>query len=524
MSRQVIRRALISVSDKNGLIPFARTLRKHKVEILSTGGTLRALKGAGIPAKAVDEFTGFPEILDGRVKTLHPRIHGGLLYIRAKKSHRDQVRKHGIQPIDLVVVNLYPFESATAKGNLALREAIEFIDIGGPSMLRSAAKNSESVTVVTDPADYDRVIAEMDANKGSVTGELRFDLAQKVFERTSAYDAVISQYLAAHKKKTDAEGLPAQFVSHFKKAQALRYGENPHQKAAFYACTTRKASAAWKQLHGKELSYNNLLDIEATLDVLAEFSAPAACVIKHNNPCGIATDPDLVKAVEGAIDSDALSAFGGIVGLNRSCDLKTAQKILEKLGFFEVLIAPSFKAAALKVLKERKNLRLIEVDDFRDAYPYDFKFLRSGVLVQEKDRPIRERMAKLKKKLRFVTKAKLTGAEIDALLFAFQCSKVVKSNAIILTQGKRTVGVGAGQMSRVDSMQIALSKAGYLAEGCYIGSDAFFPMPDSIEIAAKHKVKAIIQPGGSIRDADVIAACDAAGIAMAFTGERHFRH
>ncbi len=526
MSKQVIRRALISVSDKTGLVPFAKTLHKHKVEILSTGGTLKALKEARIPAKAVEEFTGFPEMLDGRVKTLHPKIHGGLLFLRHKKSHREQAKKHGIQPIDLVVVNLYPFEAATSKGNLELKEAIEFIDIGGPSMLRSAAKNNESVAVVTDPADYERVMTEMEAHGGSVTAELRFELSQKVFERTSAYDAVISQYLAKHKKKIEAEAqaVPPQFVVHFKKAQDLRYGENPHQKAAFFAYTTRQASISWQQLHGKELSYNNLLDIEATLDVLAEFNAPTACVIKHNNPCGIASDPDLVRAVEYAVDSDALSAFGGIVGLNRACDVKTAQKILEKLGFFEVLVAPSFKAGALKLLKNRKNLRLIKVDNFGDDYPYDFKFLRSGILVQEKDQPVKGHMAAFKKNLRFVTKTKLSDAELEEMIFAFQSAKVVKSNAIVLTQGKRTVGVGAGQMSRVDSMHIALQKAGYLAEGAYVGSDAFFPMPDSIELAAQHKIKGVIQPGGSIKDNEVIAACDRVGIAMVFTGERHFRH
>lgn len=524
MSKQVIRRALISVSDKTGLVSFAKALRKHGVEILSTGGTLKALKNSKIQAKAVEDFTGFPEMLDGRVKTLHPKIHGGLLFLRHKKSHRDQVKKYGIQPIDLVVVNLYPFESATSKGDLELKEAIEFIDIGGPSMLRSAAKNHESVAVVTDPEDYHRVIAEMDANGSAVSEEFRLELSQKVFQRTSAYDAVISQYLEARKKKAETVTIPSQFVVHFKKVQDLRYGENPHQKAAFFSSATQKASVSWRQLHGKELSYNNLMDIEATLDVLAEFSAPTACVIKHNNPCGIASDPDLVKAVEYAIDSDSLSAFGGIVGLNHSCDLKTAQKILEKLGFFEVLVAPSFKAGALKILKTRKNLRLIQVNSLGDDYPYEFKFLRSGILVQEKDLPIQNRMVEFKKGLCFVTKATLSGEEVDEMIFAFQCAKVVKSNAIVLTQGKRTVGVGAGQMSRVDSMQIALQKAGYLAEGAYVGSDAFFPMPDSIELAARHKIKGIIQPGGSIRDNDVIAACDAAGIAMVFTGERHFRH
>ena len=525
MSRQTIRRALISVSDKTGLISFARALRKHKIEIISTGGTLKTLKEAGIPAISVEDVTGFPEMLDGRVKTLHPKIHGGLLFLRHKKSHQKQAKAHGIKPIDLVVVNLYPFEAATSKGNLSMEEAIEFIDIGGPSMLRSAAKNYQSVAVITDPSDYGCVEGELEMHRGSVSDELRFALSQKVFERTAAYDAVISQYLAKHRKKTEAEkaALPPQFVFHFKKAQDLRYGENPHQKAAFYA-TSAGASAGWSQLHGKELSFNNLMDIEATLDVLAEFRAPAACVIKHNNPCGIAQDTQVLAAVEKAIDGDPLSAFGGIVGLNRSCDRQTAEKILEKLNFFEVLVAPTFKAGALKLLKARKNLRLITVNQFGSEAAYDVKFLRSGVLVQEKDRPIKDNLAAFKKKLHCVTKTKVSDAELEDLVFAYQCAKVVKSNAIVLTQGKHTVGIGAGQMSRVDSVNIACQKAGYQTEGAMLGSDAFFPMPDSIEIAAERKIKAIIQPGGSIRDADVIEACDKAGIAMVFTGERHFKH
>ena len=332
MSRHTIRRALISVSDKTGLIPFARALHKHKVEILSTGGTLKALKEARVPAKAVDEFTGFPEMLDGRVKTLHPKIHGGLLFLRGKKSHREQVKKYGIQPIDLVVVNLYPFESATSKGNLDLEEAIEFVDIGGPSMLRSAAKNYQSVTVITDVNDYERVMKELDENQGAVSDETRFDLTCKVFERTAAYDAVISQYMAKLRKQKES-GLPKQLAMHFKKTQDLRYGENPHQKAAFYMPLTQ-SEAPWTQLHGKELSFNNLMDVEATLDVLSEFTAPAACVIKHNNPCGIAQDSQILEAVEKAIEGDPLSAFGGIVGVNRCCDRKIAEKVLEKLAFF----------------------------------------------------------------------------------------------------------------------------------------------------------------------------------------------
>lgn len=525
MSRYLIRRALISVSDKNGLIPFAKILHKQKIEIISTGGTLKALKDARVPAISVEDVTGFPEMLDGRVKTLHPKIHGGLLFLRNKASHKKQIKKHGIKPIDLVVVNLYPFESATSKGNLKLEKAIEFIDIGGPSMLRSAAKNYQSVAVITDVADYERVASELEKHGGSLSEETRFELSQKVFERTSAYDTMISQHLGKYlKQDKNATTLPSQFVFHFKKAQDLRYGENPHQKAGFYIPTTQKTSASWSQLHGKELSFNNLMDIEATLDVLAEFSAPAACVIKHNNPCGIAENSQILTAVEQAIDGDPLSAFGGIVGVNRVCDRKVAAKILEKLSFFEVLVAPSFKTGALKLLKARKNLRLITAKQFRNENSYDAKFLRSGILIQEKDPPIREHRRQFMRKLSFVTKVKLSEEETEELIFAFQCAKVVKSNAIVLTQGKRTVGIGAGQMSRVDSVQIACQKAGYLAEGAMLGSDAFFPMPDSIEIAAEKKIKAVIQPGGSIRDADVIAACDKAGIAMAFTGERHFKH
>ncbi len=526
MSHRAIRRALISVSDKTGLIAFARTLRQHKVEIISTGGTLRALKEAGVAAIAVEDVTGFPEMLDGRVKTLHPKIHGGLLFLRHKKSHQRQAKAHGIKPIDLVVVNLYPFEAATSKGNLSMEEAVEFVDIGGPSMLRSAAKTYRSVTVITDPADYVRVEKEMEAHQGSVSEDLRFALAQKVFERTAGYDVVISHYMARFLKKTEEEkaALPPQMVFQFKKVQDLRYGENPHQKAAFYASGSARGTAAWSQLHGKELSFNNLMDVEATLDVLAEFRAPAACVIKHNNPCGIAQDVQVLMAAEKAIDGDPLSAFGGIVGLNRTCDRQTAAKILEKLNFFEVLVAPSFKPGALKILKARKNLRLIAIHRFGGGIGYDVKFLRSGILVQEKDTPIKDHGNVFKKNLQWVTKARLPESELEDLIFAYQCAKVVKSNAIVLTQGKRTVGIGAGQMSRVDSVHIACQKAGYQTEGAMLGSDAFFPMPDSIEVAASRKIKAIIQPGGSIRDKDVIEACDKAGLAMVFTGERHFKH
>ena len=526
----LIRRALISVSDKNGLIPFARVLHKYKVEILSTGGTLRTLKEAGIPAKPVEEFTGFPEILEGRVKTLHPKIHGGLLYRRDKKVHRQEAERHGIEAIDLVAVNLYPFEKVTKAASVSLEKAIENIDIGGPSMLRSAAKNFEAVTVLCDPSDYSVVLEEMEKNKGEVSEEVRRHLALKVFRRTAEYDRHIAEFLAGRngrQKKAAAAGaaetsLPLRIEWVYQKAKDLRYGENPHQKAALYLAGEGKRH--FTSLHGKELSYNNLADIEGTLDVLREFDRPAACVVKHSNPSGISENKNIVKAMEQAIECDSLSAFGGILGINRPCSLETARAALGKLHFFEVFTAPSFDPAALKALQERKNLRLIEAGNFGDPDPLDTKVLQGGLLVQERDLPLRRRLAELKKNLHFVTREKLNPPEIEDLLFAFKCVKVVKSNAIVIALGRQTVGIGAGQMSRVDSVEIACRKAGWRAERAFLASDAFFPMPDSIEAAAEHKIRAIIQPGGSLKDADVIAACDRFGIAMAFTGERHFRH
>ena len=528
-----VRRALISVSDKNGLVPFARALAKRGVEILSTGGTLKALREAHIPVKAVEDFTGFPEILEGRVKTLHPRIHGGLLYRRGHKHHEAEAKKHGIQPIDLVVVNLYPFEQVTQKPGVDLETAIENIDIGGPSMLRSAAKNSESVAVICDPADYSAVLEEI-TKKGAVSNETRRKLATKVFQRTASYDRAISDFLsnsngtaAKSGKKAEhaapaAPALPAKMTSDYEKIQDLRYGENPHQRGGWYLARGQKRP--FEQLHGKELSYNNLLDIEAAVDILREFEEPAACVIKHNNPCGVAEGKNLSDALERAIECDLMSAFGGIIGLNRPCDAKAAQTAMDSLKFFEVLVAPRFESAALEILQKRQNLRLIAFGDGAALPPYDFKFLAGGLLVQDRDKPLRLEAKRFDKGLKTVTKTKLSKEELQNLIFAFRCVKVVKSNAIVITQGRQTVGIGAGQMSRVDSVEIACRKAGYRTDSAYMASDAFFPMPDSIEVAAQYKIRAIIQPGGSIRDQEVIDACDRFGIAMVFTGERHFRH
>ncbi|MCB9799958.1 MAG: bifunctional phosphoribosylaminoimidazolecarboxamide formyltransferase/IMP cyclohydrolase [Candidatus Omnitrophica bacterium] len=524
MSTNKIKRALISVSDKTGLIPFAQELSKYNIQMISTGGTLKALKEAGLDVTAIDQVTGFPEILDGRVKTLHPKVHGGLLYRRDKTSHQKQAQKHGIKSIDLVVVNLYPFEQVTSKKSVKFEEAIENIDIGGPSMLRSAAKNFDSVTVVCDPSDYAHVVDDLHKHKGSTSQALRFELACKVFERTSIYDGVISSFLKSKQKKKTAKELPQRLNLMYQKVTDLRYGENPHQRAALYTPSGHGARLTFKQLHGKELSFNNFLDMEATVDILREFKQPAACVVKHTNPCGVAQDKNITRALEFAVESDPLSAFGGIVGLNRRCDVKTARKAFAKLGFFEVLVAPAFDQAALKVLTQRKNLRLIETGSLKEGGPYDLRILKSGMLLQDRDRPIASGITGLKKSVRFVTRKKLSAKELDNLLFAWTCAKTVKSNAIVLTQGAKTVGIGAGQMSRVDSVFIACQKAGKRTKGSYLGSDAFFPMPDAIEEAARHKIKAIIQPGGSIRDKDVIAACNRFGIAMAFTGKRHFRH
>lgn len=520
---QRIKRAIISVSDKTGLTPFAQGLHKHGIEILSTGGTLQALKKEKIPARSVSDFTRFPEILEGRVKTLHPKIVGGILFRRGQKLHEKEAKAHQISPIDLVVVNLYPFHEVAKKENVSLETAIENIDIGGPTLLRAAAKNYESVTVVTDPADYDAVLRELDKHKGKTSLELRGRLAQKVFERTSVYDQIISGFLKDKLAPSDKTSLPQKLDVVFEKAQDLRYGENPHQRGALYR-RVGKPKFDYHVLHGKELSFNNLLDFEATVDVLREFDSIAACVIKHTNPCGVAEGKDLPEALAKAIEGDPLSAFGGIIGVNRNCDLATAKKLYELLHFLEVIVAPKFETGALSFLKTRKNVRLIEIGKISEGGPWDMRFVKMGVLLQDRDHPIRLHEKELRKKIQQATKTKVSAEDLDELLFAWKVAKMVRSNAIVISQNYQTIGIGAGQMSRVDSMEIACRKAGFCAERAYLASDAFFPMPDSIELAAKAGIRAIIQPGGSIRDGDVIAACDTAGIAMVLTGERHFRH
>ena len=455
-----IKRALISVSDKTNLVPFARNLHEWNVEIISTGGTFEALKQAGIPVIAIDQVTGFPEMMEGRVKTLHPKIHGGLLFRRDKAEHVKEAKKHGIEPIDMVVVNLYPFERVTQNPDVSFETAIENIDIGGPSMLRSAAKNFDAVTVICDPNDYLEITEELKKNDGSISGEVRKRYAFKVFERTSSYDRTIFEFFSktSEEKKT-TEALPCELNVQVIKDRDLRYGENPHQRAALYIPQPPQSVWKFEQLHGKELSYNNFMDIEAAMDVVREFSGPAACVIKHNNPCGIAEHKNLAKAVELAIASDSLSAFGGIIGINEPCDAKIAQTALKHLHFFEVFVAPSFSKEAVELLQVRKNLRIISTGKIREFLPYDLRFMKSGVLVQDKDPSLDARMNELKKNLKVVTKKKLKPSDIEDLLFAFKCVKVVKSNAIVLTQGRQTVGIGAGQMSRVDSVQLAIKKS-----------------------------------------------------------------
>jgi phosphoribosylaminoimidazolecarboxamide formyltransferase/IMP cyclohydrolase len=525
-----IKRALISVSDKTGLEDLAKTLNRFGAEILSTGGTAKAIRALGIPVKDVSEHTGFPEMLDGRVKTLHPKIHGGLLALRDNKEHMQTVKEHGIGLIDMVVVNLYPFEKTVAKEGTTLEEAIENIDIGGPSMLRSAAKNHRSVCVVCDPQDYGRVITDMEKTSGGISEGLLAELGVKVFQRTSAYDAAIYGYLSKQFKcqvsgaKCQEEAFPQSLNLNFKKIQDLRYGENPHQKAAFYRdeSVDEPSVASGAQLHGKELSFNNILDLNAALEVVKEFDEPAATIIKHTNPCGTAMARTLTEAYLDALDCDRLSAFGSIVGFNRPVDAALADTILKEADFVECVIAPSYERKALEALTAKKNLRLLEVRDFAQPatrYDKDMKKVVGGLLIQDRD------IVRLKESdIKVVTKAQPAKEELKSLLFGWVVAKHVRSNAIVLCQGTKTVGVGAGQMSRVDSVWIACQKAGARARGASLASDAFFPKEDGIKAAHKSGIKAIIQPGGSIRDEEVIKTADKLGIAMVFTGVRHFKH
>ncbi|MDH4227182.1 MAG: bifunctional phosphoribosylaminoimidazolecarboxamide formyltransferase/IMP cyclohydrolase [Deltaproteobacteria bacterium] len=518
-----IQRAIISVTDKAGIAAFAKELSSLGVEIISTGGTAELLKKEGIKVIPIQSYTGFPEMLDGRVKTLHPKIHGGILAIRDNASHSKQTEEHGILPIDMIVVNLYAFEE-TVKKNPPLDEAIENIDIGGPTMLRAAAKNYKGVAAVTDPADYASIIEEMKKNSGGVSRKTRFTLAKKVFQLTARYDAAISNHLGTYSEEEEKQdGYPETYGVQYKKIQDLRYGENPHQSAAFYARHNAEPGtlAAMKQYQGKELSFNNILDLNSALEISREFKEPACVIIKHNNPCGVASNKDgLFKAYELALSTDSRSAFGGIVGFNASIDAKLAEKLNEL--FLEAVIAPSFSADALKIFEKKKNLRVIEVKNPEGAIDpgVDIKRVTGGVLIQGVDTGSAS-------DLKTVTKRGPTDKELENLMFAWKVCKHVKSNAIIFAKDLRSIGIGAGQMSRIDSTNIAAMKAadaGLEIAGSVMASDAFFPFRDNVDMAAEKKITAIIQPGGSIKDNEVIAAADEHGIAMVFTGIRHFKH
>ncbi|MCX5714824.1 MAG: bifunctional phosphoribosylaminoimidazolecarboxamide formyltransferase/IMP cyclohydrolase [Candidatus Omnitrophica bacterium] len=517
-----IKRALISVSDKSGVLELAQVLNNFGVEIFSTGGTAKLFRENNIPVKEVSEYTGFPEMLDGRVKTLHPKIHGGLLALRDNPEHLQRLNEQGIGLIDMVVVNLYPFEKTVQKPNVTLEEAIENIDIGGPSMLRSAAKNHRSVAVICNPNRYAQVVDELKSNKGSLPESLLRDLAVEVFGRTSQYDGTIHKYLSSHIAGSglESQGFPRELSLAFTKVQDLRYGENPHQKAAFYReGNASRGLSTIKQLWGKELSFNNILDLNAAVNIVKEFVDPAVVFIKHNNPCGVSENKDVLKAYKDAWGCDKLSAFGGIVSVNRKIDLALV-KLIAKSGFLECIICPEFSADALTLLKEKKNLRLLELPTLLErSQSLDYKKVSGGLLLQDEDALTLD-----EKTLKVVTKKKPSAKEMESLIFAWKVAKHVKSNAIILCRGTKTVGIGAGQMSRVDSVFISTKKSGKLAIGSVLASDAFFPKEDAIQLAAKYKIKAIIQPGGSIADEAIIKMADKHKIAMVFTGIRHFRH
>ncbi|MGE5477377.1 MAG: bifunctional phosphoribosylaminoimidazolecarboxamide formyltransferase/IMP cyclohydrolase [Bacteroidales bacterium] len=525
MTARPIRRALFSVSDKTGLVEFGRFLHERGVEILSTGGTAKALRDAGLPVTDVSDYTGFPEMLDGRVKTLHPLVHGGLLGIRGNAEHEAAMAKHGIQPIDLLVVNLYPFESTVAKG-ADFETCIENIDIGGPALIRGASKNHNDVTVVVDVEDYQAVMESMSANNGATTLELRRRLAATAYARTGAYDAAISAWFAGQIGET----FPRRVVVAGELKQGLRYGENPHQKAAFYVTgDQRPGIATARQLQGKELSYNNLNDTDAAFELAAEFDRPAVAIIKHANPCGVAVGADIVGAYKAALACDPVSAFGGIVAMNRKLDGATAEEICKL--FTEVVIAPEADEAAVAAFAAKKNLRLLVTGGMPDpsAPGMTLRAVAGGYLFQTKDNG-----RVLETELKVVTKRAPTAQELADMLIAFRICKHVKSNAIIYVKDGATVGIGAGQMSRVDSSRIAAWKSQEAATaagldkpgtiGSVVASDAFFPFADGLLAAAAAGATAVIQPGGSMRDAEVIAAADEAGLAMVFTGMRHFRH
>jgi phosphoribosylaminoimidazolecarboxamide formyltransferase / IMP cyclohydrolase len=519
MDQVKIRRALVSVTDKTGVVDFCRSLAEDfGVEIVSTGGTAKALEEAGVKVRAIDDLTGFPEMMDGRVKTLHPKVHGGLLARRDLESHMAQAAEHGIELIDMVVVNLYAFEATIAREGVTEAEAIENIDIGGPSMLRSAAKNFLAVTVVAKPESYDQILGEMRDNGGATTLQTRKSLATEVFRTTSHYDNAIWKYLSGY----NSTAFPEEVRLRLEKVQDLRYGENPHQAAAFYRFDDAKEHTLGRaeQLQGKELSYNNILDTDACWAAVREFDQPACVIVKHTNPCGVAVNDDITTAYKRAHDADSISAYGGVMAFNREVPGSLVQAIFDNGQFVEVMIAPDYESEALELLATKKNLRVLRTGGVRPtAGHYESRAVEGGMLVQTSD-SVSEDPADF----RVVTRREPTPEEMEQLLFAWKVAKSVKSNAILLAKNMTTVGVGAGQMSRVDSARIATEKAAERARGAVCASDAFMPFPDSLEVCAAAGVTAVIQPGGSVRDEECIATADLLGVAMVFTGHRHFRH
>jgi phosphoribosylaminoimidazolecarboxamide formyltransferase/IMP cyclohydrolase len=518
----VIKQALISVSDKTGVAEFARGLARFAVTLLATGGTAQLLRASGLKVTEVADYTGFPELLDGRVKTLHPKVHAGILARRDVPGHMTALEQAGIPAIDLVVVNLYPFSATVGRPGCTLEQAVENIDIGGPAMLRSAAKNYEHVAVVTDPADYEAVLKEMASAAGALGAATRLRLAQKAFSHTAQYDGTISNYLTALDGLGGLERFPRRLNLQFERAQPLRYGENPHQEAAFYRDPRPAPGSlgAYRQLQGKELSYNNIADADAAWECVKSFAEPACVIVKHANPCGAALAASLAEAYRKAFATDPTSAFGGIIAFNRELDAATAQAVAQQ--FVEVVIAPALGTEAARALAGKTNIRVLEVPLAPGANDYDFKRVGGGLLVQVPDTANVGADG-----LKVVTRTRPSAAQTADLLFAWRVARFVKSNAIVFCGGGRTLGVGAGQMSRVDSARIAAIKAenaGLTLQGSVVASDAFFPFRDGVDVVAQAGARAIIQPGGSLRDEEVIAAADEHGIAMVFTGVRHFRH
>jgi phosphoribosylaminoimidazolecarboxamide formyltransferase/IMP cyclohydrolase len=512
---KAIKRVLVSVSDKTGIVEFVRELKNFDVEIISTGGTAKTLRDAGIEVRDISDVTGFPEMMDGRVKTLHPRVHGGLLALRDNPEHVAAMQQHGIEPIDMVVVNLYPFAETVAREDVTREEAIEQIDIGGPAMIRSAAKNANDVAVVVDPAQYPSLIDELRQNAGCISVPTLQRLAIDAFRKTAQYDATVSSYLAG--ETSDHDQFPPTLTSTFTKVTDLRYGENPHQRAALYRTASPTGLANAAILSGKEMSFNNYVDADAAWQLVNDFHDTACAIIKHTNPAGVGLAATTAEAYAKALATDPVSAFGGIVAFNRRVDLAAAQQVTKI--FTEVVIAPAYEANALELLKTKKNLRVIRISATEENDNLELRQISGGMLVQTKD------THELRKEdLKVVTKRQPTDEEINVLLFAWTVCKHTKSNAIVYARAGQTVGVGAGQMSRVDSVKIGAMRAQLPVAGSVLASDAFFPFRDGLDEAARHGITAVIQPGGSVRDDEVIAAADEHGLAMVFTGVRHFKH